>query len=149
MRAVLQRVSSARVTVAGAETGAVGKGLLVLLGVAAGDGPEDLEFIARKTLALRIFPDEQGKMNRSVQDIGGGILLVSQFTLLADTASGNRPAFTPAAPPAEAEKIYLQALARFAASGLKVASGRFGADMAVELVNDGPVTIILDSRQRA
>lgn len=134
---------------AGAETGAVGKGLLVLLGVAAGDGPEDLEFIARKTLALRIFPDEQGKMNRSVQDIGGGILLVSQFTLLADTASGNRPAFTPAAPPAEAEKIYLQALARFAASGLKVASGRFGADMAVELVNDGPVTIILDSRQRA
>lgn len=141
MIALLQRVSKARVDIAGDTVGRIGHGLLVLLCAE----PEDTEAVGRKLLAkilkLRIFADEQGKMNRSVQDVGGGLLVVSQFTLAADTRGGNRPGFTGAAPPALGEALYERFVADARAAHPQVATGRFGADMQVHLVNDGPVTI--------
>ena len=147
MRACVQRVSDARVTVNGETVGSIGRGMVVLLGVAETDTAEDLDFLVRKVPALRIFEDEAGKMNRSVMDVQGGILVVSQFTLIADTAKGNRPSFLGAAKPDQAIPLYEEFLARMQATGLQVASGVFGADMQVALVNDGPVTILLDSRE--
>ncbi len=145
MKALLQRVSEASVEVEGSVVGAIGGGLLVLLGVETGDGPAAADRLARKVAALRIFEDAAGKMNRSVGDVGGGLLVVSQFTLLADVRKGNRPSFTAAAAPELAERLYEHFCARLQAAGLPVATGRFGARMAVRLINDGPVTIWLDS----
>jgi D-tyrosyl-tRNA(Tyr) deacylase len=144
MRALVQRVSHARVTVDDEEVGAVGTGLLVLLGVADADGEADAERLAGRTARLRIFPDADGRFDRSLLDVGGEALVVSQFTLVADTTKGNRPSFTPAAPPPVAEALYLRYVEALRAAGVRrVATGRFGAHMAVELVNDGPVTILL------
>lgn len=148
MRAVVQRVSRASVTVAGRITGAIDRGLLVLFGAGAGDGPGDLAYIVDKIVNLRIFPDDAGKMNRSVQDLGGGVLIVSQFTLYGDARQGRRPAFTGALEPVAARAMYDQAIAAIRAAGVaRVEAGEFAADMQVELVNDGPVTILLDSRK--
>ncbi|MBV8561536.1 MAG: D-tyrosyl-tRNA(Tyr) deacylase [Actinobacteria bacterium] len=143
MRAVVQRVSEARVRVEGRVVGEVGAGLCMLVGVARGDGEEEAARLAGKLARLRIFPDEDGRLDRSLLDTGGGALVVSQFTLLADTAKGNRPSFTEAAPPEEAEPLYERVCAELRALGVTVAQGVFGARMAVELVNDGPVTIVL------
>ncbi len=140
MRAVVQRVSSARVS----PGGAIGAGLCVLLGVAAGDDPETAVKLAGKVARLRIFQNELGKFDRSLLDTGGAALVVSQFTLLGDTAKGNRPSFTAAAPPREAEPLYEQFCAELRSLGIRVETGVFGAKMALELVNDGPVTIVLD-----
>lgn len=129
-------------------TGAIERGLLVLLGAGAGDGPQDLSYIVDKVVNLRIFPDDAGKMNRSVLDVGGGVLVVSQFTLYGDARQGRRPAFTGALEPAAARALYEQALAAIRAAGVAtVEAGEFAADMKVEMVNDGPVTILLDSRK--
>jgi len=144
MRAVVQRVTRAKCTVDGAVTGETGPGLLVLVCAMAGDGEAQADQLAAKIARLRIFKDEAGKMNRSVLDIGGAALVVSQFTLAADTRSGNRPGFSSAAPPAEGERIYEYFAAQLAAQGVPVETGRFGADMKVELLNDGPVTIWMD-----
>ena len=144
MRAVCQRVSGARVRVDGAVVGEIGTGLVVLLGIARGDEEALVERVAGKVAHLRVFADDAGRFDRSVMDVGGGVLVVSQFTLLADTAKGNRPSFTGAAPPEEAEPLYERFCAELRALGLEVATGVFGATMAVELVNDGPVTIVLD-----
>jgi D-aminoacyl-tRNA deacylase len=140
VRAVIQRVSSASVSVDGERISAIGRGLLILLGVHADDGPEDADRLARKTLALRVFDAGERRMHRSVSDVGGELLCVSQFTLLGDTRRGNRPSFTAAAPLERAEPLYERFRAATGAQG-----GRFGARMAVELVNDGPVTILLES----
>lgn len=149
MRALAQRVSRASVTIAGVEHAAIGPGLLVLLGVAADDGDADLAWLAGKLSRLRIFADERGLMNRSVADIAGELLVVSQFTLLASTEHGNRPAFTRAARPEQAIPLYERFVAALAtASGRPVRTGVFAADMQVALVNDGPVTIWIDSRAR-
>ena len=149
MRAVLQRVSSASVMIAGESVGSIDRGLLILLGVAPEDGPDDVAWLAGKIARMRIFPDAAGKMNLAVSEIGGGCLVVSQFTLFAAVAAGNRPAFIAAAKPEVAIPLYESFLAQLAAaSGVPVACGRFGADMQVALVNDGPVTIWIDSRQR-
>ena len=145
MRALLQRVSEASVVVDNVVVGAIGNGLLVLLGVAAGDGEAEADLLARKVAKMRIFEDGDGKLNRSVLDIGGGVLAVSQFTLCADTRRGNRPGFSRAAPPAEAATLYRRFCASVAALGAPVETGRFAAHMAVRLVNDGPVTIWLDT----
>ena len=145
MKAILQRVSEAAVEVGGERIGQIGRGLLILLGVAAEDPPGSEELLARKAAGLRIFRDEEGKMNLSVADIGGSVLVVSQFTLLADCRKGRRPSFTGAAPPEEAEARYEKFCALVRAEGLHVETGRFGADMSVSLVNSGPVTIVLDS----
>jgi D-tyrosyl-tRNA(Tyr) deacylase len=157
MRAVVQRVSRAKVTVRGEGarpeasarvTGQIERGLLVLLGAAAEDGPADLAYIVDKIANLRIFPDDAGKMNRSVLDVGGGVLVVSQFTLLGDARQGRRPSFIGALEPAAARALYEQALGALRAAGIaRVEAGEFAADMAVELVNEGPVTILLDSRK--
>jgi D-aminoacyl-tRNA deacylase len=147
MRAVLQRVSRSAVEVDGSCVGRIGTGWLVLLGVERGDTDADAAWIAEKVLNLRAFEDERGKMNRSVVDLGGGILVVSQFTLLGDCRGGRRPSFTAAAEPAEAERLYLRCAELMAQSGLEVAKGVFRAMMKVELVNDGPVTLLLDSRK--
>jgi D-aminoacyl-tRNA deacylase len=148
MRAVVQRVSRASVTVDSRTTGAIGRGLLVLFGAGAGDGPADLAYIVDKIANLRIFPDDAGKMNRSVLDIAGGVLVVSQFTLYGDARQGRRPAFTGALEPIAARALYEQALVALRACGIpQVEAGEFAADMQVELVNDGPVTILLDSRK--
>jgi D-tyrosyl-tRNA(Tyr) deacylase len=147
VRAVVQRVRRARVSVAGEIAGEVGIGLLLFVGVAAGDGPPDAEYIAAKTRDLRIFPDIEGRMNRSVGDAGGAVLAVSQFTLLADCRKGRRPSFDLAAPPALARDLYEDVVRRLRESGLQVATGVFQAEMDVELVNDGPVTMLLDSRR--
>lgn len=148
MRAVVQRVSRAKVTVAGRVTGEIERGLLVLLGAGAGDTEADLAYTVDKVVNLRIFPDDAGKMNRSVLDIGGGVLVVSQFTLYGDARTGRRPAFTGALEPGAARTLYEQALQRIASAGVtRVQAGEFAADMQVELVNDGPVTILLDSRK--
>lgn len=146
MKAVIQRVSRASVRVEGATVGEIGVGLLVLLGVAKEDGEDDVRYMVEKLSTLRIFGDEAGKMNRSVSDAGGALLVVSQFTLLGDTAKGRRPGFDHAAPPELARALYEQVVNGLKILGLHVATGRFGAHMAVELVNDGPVTFILDSR---
>lgn len=149
MRAVIQRVSRASVTVAGETTGRIGSGLLVLLGIAPDDTEADAQWLAEKIVALRIFEDSGGRMNRSVADAGGGILAVSQFTLFASTRKGARPSFNDAAKPDVAAPL-CEAFNRFAglALGRPVESGRFAAMMQVELVNDGPVTLIIDSRLR-
>lgn len=149
MRAVIQRVASASVTIDGRLAGAIERGLLVLLGIAAGDTAADGEWLAQKTAALRIFEDADGKMNRSVRDVAGGVLVVSQFTLIASTRKGTRPSFNDAAKPEMAILLYEQFLAQMEAAVTRpVARGEFGAMMQVALVNDGPVTIILDSRVR-
>ena len=141
MRVVVQRVSRARVN----PGGAIGRGLCVLLGVANEDGEEQAERLAGKVARLRIFPDEQGRFDRSVTDVGGAALVVSQFTLIADTARGNRPSFGGAAPPEQAEPLYERFCAELRGLGVPVETGVFGAMMEFELVNDGPVTIVLDT----
>lgn len=145
MRAVVQRVSRGRVTVDGAVTGEIGAGYVVLLGVRKGDTPEAARYLAEKIAHLRVWEDDEGKMNRSLLETGGAALVVSQFTLYADARKGRRPGFDQAARPEEAEPLYQQFCAELAALGVPVATGRFQAHMAVELVNDGPVTILLDS----
>ncbi|MEK7314973.1 MAG: D-aminoacyl-tRNA deacylase [Candidatus Eisenbacteria bacterium] len=145
MRALLQRVSRAAVRVDGAEVGAIGPGLLVLLGVAAGDEGGAADRLAERVASYRIFEDEAGKMNCSVRDTAGSVLVVSQFTLCADTSSGRRPGFEPAANPAAAEPLYERFCAALERSGVPVRRGRFGAAMEVELVNRGPVTFLLDT----
>lgn len=146
MRAVLQRVSRARVTVAGEVTGEIGPGLLVLLGVTHTDTADDARWLADKTASLRLFPDEQGKMNRNVADVSGAVLVVSQFTLYGDCQKGRRPSFVDAARPEQAVPLYEGYVNALKALGVPTATGRFGAMMDVELVNDGPVTLILESR---
>jgi len=148
MRALLQRVASARVLVEGEEVAAIGAGLLVLLGVMEGDGDADLDYLARKCPELRIFRDEAGRMNRSVRDVAGEVLVVSQFTLAADTRRGRRPSFVAAAAPERAAAVVEAFCRRLESSGVGTRSGVFGADMRVELVNDGPVTIWIDSADR-
>lgn len=145
MRAVLQRVERASVTVAGQVVGRIDRGWLALVGVARGDGEADADWLAEKIQNLRAFPDTTGKMNLSVGEAGGGVLVVSQFTLLADCRKGRRPGFDAAAEPALAEALYLRVVDRLKAAGLSTAAGVFGADMRVDLVNDGPVTLLLDS----
>jgi len=145
MRAVIQRVSRAEVRVEGVPVGVIGPGLLVLLGVGQDDSPEEAQFLAEKVVQLRIFSDAEGKFNLSALDVGGGVLVVSQFTLFADTRRGRRPSFISAAPPDVAAPLVERFMDAVRAQGLTVAGGRFGAHMQVELVNDGPVTIILDS----
>lgn len=147
MRLVVQRVTTASVSVDGSTTGAIGPGLLILLGVARGDAASDAEFLAGKVSDLRIFPDENGKMNRSVQDAGGGLLVVSQFTLYGDCRKGRRPSFDEAAPPDQAKSLYEHFVGRLRARGLMVQTGIFQAHMMVSLVNEGPVTFILESKQ--
>jgi D-tyrosyl-tRNA(Tyr) deacylase len=148
VRAVVQRVSEARVEVEGEVVGAIGVGLLVLLGVAREDNKEDALYLARKIVALRVFPDLEGKMNLSLKEVGGEVLLVSQFTLYADTRKGNRPSFLEAAPPEVGRRLFEAALEAFLEQGVHVETGVFGAHMRVHLVNDGPVTLILDSKDR-
>jgi D-tyrosyl-tRNA(Tyr) deacylase len=143
VKALLQRVAEARVDIAGRTVGAIGPGLLVLLCAERGDGEAQADRMLAKILKLRIFSDEAGKMNRSVQDTGGGLLVVSQFTLAADASGGNRPSFTQAAPPDEGRRLYAYFDAQARAAHPLVATGEFGADMQVHLVNDGPVTIPL------
>jgi D-tyrosyl-tRNA(Tyr) deacylase len=147
MRAVVQRVRNARVQVGDRVVGEIGPGLLVLVGVAAEDGPADVQYVAAKVRELRIFGDDAGRMNRSVEECGGAVLVVSQFTLVGDVRRGRRPSFDAAAPPAVAKALYEDLVRQLRADGLTVATGEFQAQMAVELVNDGPVTILLDSRK--
>ena len=149
MRALIQRVTEASVSVDGAEVGRVGPGLVVLLGVADGDADADAQYLADKIANLRIFADEQGRFNLSALDVGAELLVVSQFTLYADTRRGRRPDFTRAAGPDEANRLYELACEMFREKGLTVATGRFQAYMHVHLVNDGPVTILVDSADRA
>jgi D-aminoacyl-tRNA deacylase len=144
---LIQRVFRAAVLVEGVVVGETDRGLLVFLGVEKGDEDRDLDYIARKISHLRIFEDEGGKMNLSVADVKGAILLVSQFTLSADCRKGNRPSFDSAEEPSKADEMYLKMAARLRAEGIPTATGKFGAHMAVSLVNDGPVTIMLDSRR--
>lgn len=146
MKAVIQRVTRASVRVEGRTVGRIESGLLVLLGVAKGDGETDGRYIAEKIRTLRIFSDEQGKMNCSLSDIGGSVLLVSQFTLLGRTANGRRPSFDAAATPDEAKRLYEGVATGLRAQGIPVQTGVFAAHMQVELLNDGPVTFVLDSR---
>ncbi|WP_018112265.1 D-aminoacyl-tRNA deacylase [Thermus igniterrae] len=148
MRAVVQRVSEAHVEVEGEVVGRIGLGLLVLLGVGQKDTREDAEYLARKIVALRIFPDAEGRMNLSLKEVGGEVLLVSQFTLYADTRKGNRPSFLQAAPPDQGRRLYEAALEALLAQGVHVETGVYGAHMRVHLVNDGPVTLLLDSEER-
>ena len=148
MKILLQRVSRASVSVDGEVVGRIGLGLVGLVGVAQGDTEEDARYLVEKTVNLRIFPDEAGKFNRSLVDVGGELLLVSQFTLIADTRKGRRPSFIEAAGPAEAEALFNEFVGLARATGLKVETGRFQQHMLVEIHNDGPVTILLDSRAR-
>lgn len=145
MRIVIQRVSQAQVTVDSAVVGQIGAGLCVLLGISQIDDENQANFLADKTRNLRIFADAQGKMNRSVADVGGALLVVSQFTLYGDARKGNRPSFTEAAAPDRANDLYRHFVNRLRASGLTVATGQFGAHMKVDLSNDGPVTLILEA----
>jgi D-tyrosyl-tRNA(Tyr) deacylase len=145
MRAVLQRVRRARVVVDGETVGAIDHGLLVLLGVAVGDTAAVARSLADKAVTLRVFADDEGKMNRSVADVGGGVLVVSQFTLCGDCRKGRRPSFAAAAPPGAAVPLYEEFVNAVREQGVPVATGRFGAMMQVELINDGPVTLVLDS----
>ncbi|MEY8839525.1 D-aminoacyl-tRNA deacylase [Cribrihabitans sp. XS_ASV171] len=145
MRALIQRVSEASVTVEGDVIGRCGTGLLILVCAMQGDGEAEADRLADKISKLRIFQDEAGKMNRSLQDIGGSVLVVSQFTLAADTSRGNRPGFSAAAPPADGKRLYEVFAAKLGEQGIPVETGRFGADMKVALVNDGPVTIWIET----
>ena len=145
MRAVVQRVSRARVTVKGETAGEIGLGLLVLLGVGAGDTRTEADYLAEKTIGLRIFEDAGGKMNLSVAEVGGALLVVSQFTLYGDARRGKRPSFDGAAPPEQARELYEYFVEKVRASGVRSETGRFQETMQVELVNEGPVTILLDS----
>ena len=147
MRAVMQRVKEASVAVEGEEVGRIGHGILVLLGVGHDDGPEDAKYMAEKVVNLRIFADEQEKMNRSLLDVDGGLLVVSQFTLWGDCRKGRRPSFVAAAEPAKAEALYEAFMDHAKSLGVNVASGRFQEMMEVTLVNDGPVTLLLDSKK--
>ena len=148
MRAVIQRVEKASVSVEGEIKGQIGAGFLVLIGVEEGDGDADFKYIADKVPNLRVFEDDQGKMNRSLLDVGGEVLAVSQFTLLGDARGGRRPSFITAARPETADPMYERLVAEWRARGIRVETGVFGAHMKVALVNDGPVTILLDSRRR-
>ena len=148
MRTLIQRVSEASVVVDDDTIGHIGNGLLVLVCAMDGDTDEQAEFLARKVANLRIFEDEQGKMNRSIQDVGGAALVVSQFTLAADTSRGNRPGFSSAASPEDGERLYQQFCDLLSGHGVPVQTGKFGADMKVRLVNDGPITIWLDTAER-
>lgn len=148
MRAVIQRVEKASVSVEGEIKGQIGAGFLVLIGVEEGDGDADFKYIADKVPNLRVFEDEQGKMNRSLLDVGGEVLAVSQFTLLGDARGGRRPSFITAARPETADPMYERLVADWRARGIRVETGVFGAHMKVSLINDGPVTILLDSRRR-
>lgn len=148
MKAVLQRVRRGVVSIDGEAVGSTGPGLVVLVGVAAGDVDADAGWLAAKTAALRIFEDGEGRMNRSAVDAGGSALVISQFTLLADTSKGRRPSFVGAAPPEDGKRLYLLYAELLRDAGLTVETGRFGERMLVEIENDGPVTIILDSRER-
>jgi D-tyrosyl-tRNA(Tyr) deacylase len=146
MIGLLQRVRSAQVEVNGVIVGAIGRGLLVLIGVERGDGEAQARRLLERLLGYRVFPDDEGKMNRSLRDITGGLLLVPQFTLAADTRKGFRPSFTPAAPPAEGERLFDYLVQQAQAEYPLVATGRFGADMQVSLINDGPVTLWLQAK---
>ena len=148
MRVLLQRVTSASVSVNGEAVGRIGRGLVVFVGIANGDTAEDARYLAHRTVNLRIFADEVGKFNLSALDISAELLVVSQFTLLADTRKGRRPSFTEAAPPEQAEPLFVQFVEQARAAGLKVETGRFQQYMQVEIHNDGPVTILLDSREK-
>lgn len=147
MRACVQRVTEAKVTVAGDIVGQIQAGLAVLIGVAQDDTPEDVLWMAEKLVELRLFDDPAGKMNLSLRDTGGALLLISQFTLLGDCRKGRRPSYIGAAPPELAERLYLQLAEAIATKGITVATGRFRANMQVALVNDGPVTLLIDSRR--
>jgi len=147
MRAVLQRVRRAEVTVDGTCIGKIEQGLLVFLGVEQGDAESDLEYIVSKVCGMRIFEDDEGKMNRSVEDIGGSILAVSQFTLLGDARKGRRPSFVKAGSPADAKQLYEKTVEKFRATGIPIETGEYQAEMQVSLINDGPVTILLDSKK--
>ena len=147
MRAVVQRVKNSSVTVEERVTGQIGQGLMVLIGVEDGDTEKDAEYIAKKVSALRVFDDEEGVMNRSVQDIGGEVLAVSQFTLLGDVRKGNRPSYFTAAKPEEADALYQKVIEQIRARGIHVEEGVFQADMLVSIENDGPVTILLESHK--
>lgn len=145
MKALLQRVTAASVSIAGEVVGRIGRGLVVFVGVASGDSEKDAQYLAQKTASLRIFADDAGKFNLSALDIKGELLIISQFTLLADARKGRRPSFIDAAPPAQAEELFQHFVERAAATGLKVETGRFQQYMQVEIHNDGPVTILLES----
>ena len=147
MRALVQRVAHARVEVEGEVTGQVGRGLLILLGVAEDDGEDEVHFLANKVSKLRIFSDEAGKMNLSVSDVGGAVLVVSQFTLYADARRGNRPSYVKAARPEQADALYRRFVQVLGELSLETATGEFGADMQVSLLNDGPVTLWLDTAE--
>jgi D-tyrosyl-tRNA(Tyr) deacylase len=148
VKALLQRVTSASVSVGGEVVGSIGRGLVVLVGVADGDSDKDIQYLAQKIVNLRIFADQEEKFNLSALDIKGELLLVSQFTLLADTRKGRRPSFTGAAPPPQAEALFQKFVDEVRASGLRVATGRFQQYMQLEIHNDGPVTIMLDSKDK-
>ena len=148
MRAVVQRVSSASVTVAGEVTGQIGRGFLVLLGIATDDGQDDLIYLAQKVVGLRVFEDAEGKMNLSIGEVGGSMLVVSQFTLYGDCRKGRRPGFVDAARPEVAEPLYRAFVAEVRGQGISVETGRFQTEMQVSLVNDGPVTLLIDSRKQ-
>ena len=148
MKALLQRVTGASVSIGGEVVGRIGRGLVVLVGVASGDTDKDINYLVQKMVNLRIFPDEDGRFDLSALDIRGELLLVSQFTLLADTRKGRRPSFVGAAPPDEAEKLFGRFVEQARATGLRVETGRFRQYMQVEIHNDGPVTILLDSREK-
>jgi len=148
VKALLQRVTRASVSIGGEVVGKIGPGLVVLVGVASGDAESEAQYLAQRTVNMRIFPDEEGKLNLSVLDIKGELLVVSQFTLLADTRKGRRPSFVEAAPPAQAEELIEKFIAEARTSGLKVETGQFQQYMQVEIHNDGPVTIMLDSHDK-
>ena len=148
MKALIQRVTEASVSIAGEVVGRIGQGLVVFVGVASGDTTKDAQYLAQKTVNLRIFSDDAGKFNLSALDIKGELLVISQFTLLADTRKGRRPSFIEAAPPAQAEELFDHFVTQARASGLKIKTGRFQQYMQVEIHNDGPVTILLDSREK-
>lgn len=149
MIAVVQRVTSARVLVETEEVGAIGRGYLAFVGALTGDGPQDSDYVEKRLATLRLFPDAEGRMNHSLEDVGGAILVVSQFTLAGDTRRGRRPSFGRAMRGPEAEEMLEAMIGRLRERGLCVETGRFGASMQVELVNDGPVTVVIDSRDGA
>jgi len=148
VKALLQRVTGASVSIGGEVVGRIRRGLVILVGVASGDSEKDVNYLAQKVVNLRVFPDDAGRFNLSALDIEGELLVVSQFTLLADTRKGRRPSFAEAAPSAQAEELFERFVERIGATGLKVETGRFQQYMQVEIHNDGPVTILLDSREK-